>query len=388
MLSHVVRRAVQVTAEQLAKLQVLEKQAEAFDKLHYEMPFWGFVILGVTGFAFLILASAIEYTIRLLIFNLAIIESPKSTASQRYTLLLDDDAPDAPLEKKKKEEEFVDIEVDTVETSDKPMTGSIRKTISHLTSIGGFRARWRGIRAFALYSILMTLINSVFTGFPLFGPLGSPIVGSLVAGMATARLHCAWTHKTITMPSNKKLYERFVTRKQHLQLLAPNAIKILAVEITCLATVLISIYSFNQISDMMRIENPNKLLGAVLAFAPLATLVTGFLFAVLPSYVVLVRVEASMLPEEEETIVPMDRTFGGLLMAASDKLTIRSAWKSFNGTGRVVKLYLKFFLISIALSVFVSHVLFVELWAIMGDKLVVLLTSLRAGLEIQATVGY
>jgi hypothetical protein len=349
------------------------------------MPWWGWAIVGLTTLGFILLSASIEYTIRLLVVNLAIIESPKSTASQHYTLLAEDEGLDAPLDKK--QVELVDVDMETTQTSDKPMTGNIRKTVRHITTIGGFRARWRGIRIFALYQVLMAMITAAITSTSLFGPIGSPLVGSLVAALVTSSLHCAWTHKTITMPSNKKLTQRLATRKQVMQLLAPTTIKTIAVEVTYLATVLVVTYSFHQINDMARTDEPNRLLGVMLSFAPLATVIAGFVLLVLPSYVILIRVEASLLPEEEETIVPMDRSFGGLLTSASDKLSILGAWKSFNGTGRVVKLYLKFFLISIALSLFFGHLLFFEIWAIMGDKLVVLLMSLRAVAEIQATVG-
>ena len=81
----------------------------------------------------------------------------------------------------------------------------------------------------------------------------------------------------------------------------------------------------------------------------LVLVLCGFLVAVFvffPANVILARVAASVLPEEEATILPFDRTFGGRV-ASGERLKMFDAWKSFTweAIGRVVKIYVKVFLL-------------------------------------------
>lgn len=68
-----------------------------------------------------------------------------------------------------------------------------------------------------------------------------------------------------------------------------------------------------------------------------ATVLALDISARLPAQIILNRVQASLLPEEEEAIVPFDRSFGsagsnglqpGLLAAPRGPLTLREAWHS------------------------------------------------------------
>ena len=69
-------------------------------------------------------------------------------------------------------------------------------------------------------------------------------------------------------------------------------------------------------------------------------------FVLFPTNVILVRVAASVLPEEEATILPFDRTFGGRV-APGERLKMLDAWKSFTWEAikRVIKIYVKAFLL-------------------------------------------
>jgi hypothetical protein len=376
MLSHIVRRGVQAAAEHLTQADVLEQEANAFAELNYKMPCLGKVALGATFVGFVLLAVSIEYTIRLLIVNLAIAESPSFDVVTTYTPFTDD--PDAPLEKK----EIELVESHTV--AHKPVTASIRKTIKHITSVGGFTARWRGIGQFFIYTLCFGFINGLFSAFPIFGFRLSKIVGPVIGSMVAARFHCAWTHKTLSMPNNKRLCGTMVSRAEWKQLLVPSALKVLATELTCSLTVLISIFSVNQINNIAH-TNGSRALATGLAIAPLAVMILGWMFLILPAYVVLIRKEASLLPADTQTIVTMDSTFGGRRNETTGVLSMKDAWKSFNGWGRVIKLYVKFFMITIVLAIVFVHIIGLELWAIMGDKLPVLMMSAKARME---TMGH
>ena len=106
--------------------------------------------------------------------------------------------------------------------------------------------------------------------------------------------------------------------------------------------------------------------------------ISGLLMAVLivfPASVSLTRVQASMLPEENESIVPFDRTFGGKvkpeILGGSGAVGMLDAWKSFGWAARVrlVKLYAKIGLIQCAATVVFMMMIIGELRLMMGDEL-------------------
>lgn len=105
---------------------------------------------------------------------------------------------------------------------------------------------------------------------------------------------------------------------------------------------------------------------------------SGLLMAVLivfPASVSLTRVQASMLPEENESIVPFDRTFGGKvkpeILGGSGAVSMLDAWKTFGWAARIrlVKLYAKIGMIQVATTVLFVMMVVGELRLIMGDEL-------------------
>ena len=96
---------------------------------------------------------------------------------------------------------------------------------------------------------------------------------------------------------------------------------------------------------------------------------------IIPADVTLKRVQASMLPEADEAIVPFDRTFGGKvvpeILGGSGAVGMFDAWKTFDRSARIrlVKLYAKIFLVQFATTILFLMVIFGELRVIMGDDL-------------------
>lgn len=100
-----------------------------------------------------------------------------------------------------------------------------------------------------------------------------------------------------------------------------------------------------------------------------------FVLVVIPADVTLKRVQASMLPEENESIVPFDRTFAGKvkpeILGGSGAVSMLDAWKSFDRSARIrlMKLYLKVFLVSIFTTIMFAMVFIGEVRFIVGgDK--------------------
>jgi uncharacterized membrane protein (DUF485 family) len=100
-------------------------------------------------------------------------------------------------------------------------------------------------------------------------------------------------------------------------------------------------------------------------------IVLSFL-TVIPANVTLTRVQASLLSDNEETIVPFDRSFGGKvipeIVGGSGVIGLVDAWKTFdfNARVRLVKAYVKVFALQMALTMFFIGVVVAQLFIIIG----------------------
>jgi hypothetical protein len=113
----------------------------------------------------------------------------------------------------------------------------------------------------------------------------------------------------------------------------------------------------------------------VRCIAVLAISMACTLFLCMPAVVTQIRVEASLLPEDQDVIVPFDRTFGGKVvpkvLGGTGCVSFMDAWRSFNWEARrrLIKLYSKGFMCIAALAFVLVHVLAFEVFAIMGPEL-------------------
>ena len=264
----------------------------------------------------------------------------------------------------------------------KPITSSIRGTVKHLVAHAGKWARFRGFKIHALYSLAFSLAIQFFSGFftsLFFGGLpGQAIIVSGLAGAAVANLHAAWTHKVVSMPSEATFWQR-VPSKSSWKALAPAAaisaaMPYISLYLTAGVAILLGLHKVNP-------ENLDQYTSrqlACLAVRGLATVVFAIftsLFLCIPATVTQVRIEASLLPEEQDSIVPFDRTFGGKvvgqLLGGTGRIGFLDAWRSFNWEARrrLIKLYVKIGAI-MAFAIFVVvHVLAFEVFGVMGPAL-------------------
>lgn len=104
----------------------------------------------------------------------------------------------------------------------------------------------------------------------------------------------------------------------------------------------------------------------------LSGIVTG-IFVLLPTNVTLKRVQASLLPEEYDTIIPFDRTFGGKVepevVGGKGVVSMLDAWKTFGWAARLrlIALYAKIFAIQVATCIFFVLLAVFEVRMINGD---------------------
>ena len=98
------------------------------------------------------------------------------------------------------------------------------------------------------------------------------------------------------------------------------------------------------------------------------------LLVLVPAKVMLVRVQASLLPDDQESIVPFDRSFGGKvipeIVGGSGVIGVLDAWKTFgwNSRLRLIKAYAKVFAMQCALSLFFFAVIVAQIYIIVGKS--------------------
>ena len=301
------------------------------------------------------------------------IESPTATA---FTIDSTDEI-DAPLLDQKPEEAKA-IEADLFLVKQKPITSTMRSAVKHLKARGGRLARFRGFHVALIYHIALSVGTNFMTslfGSP-FGSLTRPLA-FIVMSIVLARLHMTWTHIVISDPSEKSWYRRIHSGAAVRNVMVPTAVSAIAQLSLCLPAFMLSMSS-----DMWQRPNDygfEKDYAQKFALFQVAAAAIGFIviiiLVVIPADVTLKRVQASMLPEEDEAIVPFDRTFGGKVvpqvLGGSGAVSMFDAWKTFDRSARVrlLKLYAKIFLIQAVTTILFIIVVVGELRVIMGDDL-------------------
>lgn len=265
---------------------------------------------------------------------------------------------------------------DVLLVRNKPITASIRQTILHLRAHAGFLSRFRGMSMYLVWSFVSAILISIFSGAS--GVRIYIALAAIVSQTLLATLHMAWIHIVISEPSEKKWYQRIPSYRTWPKIAPATALWATTNQIVSILPMLVT-GSFGSLKHMNNPEyEPGKKdLYAVGAQAFLGMFLTLALFLLLqiPASVTLVRVAASMLPEEDETIVPFDRTFGGkttpAIIGGQGKIGLVEAWRSFSWASRtrLVRLMIKVALISIACWALFTLVLVAEAHLLFGDSL-------------------
>jgi hypothetical protein len=263
----------------------------------------------------------------------------------------------------------------------KPITSSIRGTIRHLVAHAGRFARFRGFKIHMLHSISFGIVSTFFSAALPRVP-GQTIVVAAISGAAVANIHAAWTHKVVSLPTNKSFCQRLPGKADWKVLALPAAIEAampyVSVYLTCGVAMLMGLHKLDQ-------ENVSAYSGVQIACLVLRLVIT-FVFAItctlflcLPAVVTLVRIESSLLPEDEDTIVPFDRSFGGKATSAG-KIGFLDAWRSFNWEARrrLIKLFAKVFFILTGVMFVLMHVLVAEAFIVLGPQLGEVLSAAKA----------
>ncbi|TRX93683.1 hypothetical protein FHL15_005359 [Xylaria flabelliformis] len=311
----------------------------------YQMPGWAWAVFAANAIVFVPLFLIVSYTFQHVYPTLAIVEDPSPPAYDPVSLnedgqsIAEDGFPTA----------------DAAAISETPaVTSSLRSTHRAVYAIAGWRSLFRGYAAYLFLSIVMGIIASILVAVGVPSLIAAPLVA-----LSVAQPYAAWTHIVISAPSSKYFWQRLPPFKRAFQATAvPILLYVFASELATYLpaglAVLLNMSRWNpkEPNTLPQYNKDDAWKGILVLLAGLAVQV----FLVIPTQVVLTRVQASFLPEDNDTIVPFDRSFGGKVVPAivggKGYINMIDAWKSFSRASwvRLVKLYVKIFLIVVALT--------------------------------------
>ncbi|GAM89795.1 hypothetical protein ANO11243_078340 [Dothideomycetidae sp. 11243] len=362
--NHLVRRGATYSDTPNAYIQTLGDHAAPPEKSPFgDLSSGQIACLLATLTVFFLIYCSISYRIGEVVGSLVMIESPSTVVVTEYQppKYRDNDAyapSNAPVD-----EEIIAIK-------EKPLTSSITLTTRHLIRLGGWTAPWRGLNAYIVYSILQgivfTLLSGVFGVIPVIGRF-SMFLASVVSTVMLVRLHMTWTHIVISEPSPLRWYRRIPRGRSYFKALAtPAAIFAVAQHLTFALPAMVH-GSFGPLptfkdEPVPQSQTQNEVLRLL---ATLATVLFVGIALLIPAAVTLTRVEASLLPDDAETVVAFDRTLGGAAanLVGFGKINFRAlydaAWRSYDKSSRIrlIKFYAKFIAILILIEIMFTAIM-------------------------------
>jgi len=240
------------------------------------------------------------------------------------------------------------------------------------------------------------LVYTVFTGalvhFVTLAVSRRPagrMAAHFLAELVLARFEMTWVHIVISEPSTLPWYKRIPQGwKPFKNILPAAALKSAATQIVMILPAAYACNSklsrFHQTPDTPM--SPSDARAIVIdAFITMTMYLVLVVLIEIPATVTFVRVAASMLPEQDESIVPFDRTFNGKvtpeIVGGAGKFGILEAWRSFDRSSRIrlLKLLGKVVAIQIALMTLSALVVVGELKMFMGKDFEKVIDAARAG---------
>jgi hypothetical protein len=258
----------------------------------------------------------------------------------------------------------------------KPITSSIRGSLKHLKALPGRFTRVRGFGIHLLHALVFSLASGTIAMMLPLPFFFSRIVGAALGGAVCAPLHAAWTNKVISTPTSMPLMQRIPGSSAYKVLALPAAVS--------MSMPYVSVYIAKGVICLLGLHHAtpaaiSNYTGAEIAFFVLRWVVVAIvaiscgLFLCLPAVVTKVRIEACLLSEDQDAVVPFDRTFEGKVvpqvLGGSGAIGFVDAWKSFDWEARrrLLKHYVKQFFIEMGMLIVVAHVMVAVVFAVMGS---------------------
>ncbi|KUI54784.1 hypothetical protein VP1G_02233 [Cytospora mali] len=308
-----------------------------------QLPGWAWLVFFADFLVFFPVFVFIGYALSHVYPTLAMIEDPEPPAYEPVDLAertSDTATPTAHRPIK------VDLEPTLV-------TSSLRQINRLLLTTAGWTANFRGLACALVLSAATGACGLIFSGIP-FVPRA---VGVLLAALVTVQLSTAWTHIVISAPSELRFYQRLPPfRKTFEATCVPIAAYWAATQlVTFLPYVLSIALGFNHWDVRNPTQVPEYHGDAIWKFFLIVVVaVAAMLFLVIPAQAVLVRVQASLLPPDEATIIAFDRSFGGKVeppvVGGKGYVNFKDAWMTFSRESwiRLYKLMGKILMVTMA----------------------------------------
>jgi hypothetical protein len=270
---------------------------------------------------------------------------------------------------------------DSAPNSSGVVTSGIRKTLGHLRAEAGRLSLFRGFGYYILYSLAEGLLSGLIIGLlhnVIFD--AADLLTPILIAIILWTLNNAWLHKVISKPNNKNFIDRIKDQKGRSSVLKAVTLWAFCRSISQYIPMLLArIFLFSKLTmdeDKLRFKegaSQKEFMLEALGIYILGEVLR--LLIVAPATIVLVRVQASVLPENDQTIVPCDRTFGGSVvpkdMGGDGILSLLNAWKTFERSAliRLLKTYLKYAVLHILLlSITVAMAIVFMIKFKKGDK--------------------
>ncbi|KAG6016477.1 hypothetical protein E4U54_001401 [Claviceps lovelessii] len=237
------------------------------------------------------------------------------------------------------------------------VTSSFRAINRLLMASGGLHANFRGFACFLVQALLTSMAVGLFT--TLLGGFFYPLA-TLLASLALVQFSAAWVHIVISEQSPLCFWSRLPPFRRTLNATWQAVIIYWAANETTrgipIAVALILGLDWPRSSGLNSYPMDMDALDAAFITKSLVVLlitVACSVFVIIPAYVVLIRVQASLLPVEQSTIIPFDRSFEGSVepevVGGKGYATVKDAWVTFRKSSwrRLLTLYVKLFALSI-----------------------------------------
>lgn len=302
------------------------------------------------------------------------VETPMVTAFKLDTPETDNIEPSVSSDDPKKP-----LETELLLIKSKPITAKIRTTMKHLRTKAGLWSRFRGLHIYMIYHFLFSVFYTCLQS--LFGLVYIPrAVAAITTHVIMSQWGLMWTQVVISTPSTQPWYKRIPTLATTKLVLVPTLIFAGAEQLLIFVSrdllKFFDLHRYVRNPELINNLSPNSQRKALAQISTIGLIsaISGFL-VLFPAYVALTRVYASALPEQDECIVPFDRTFGGRVQPRSEGgdgiISMLEAWRTFDWAARfrLIKLYAKIFAIEFATSLFFGGLILAQLIHILGPNL-------------------
>jgi hypothetical protein len=250
----------------------------------------------------------------------------------------------------------------------KPVTSSLRATRRLLFSISGLRSHLHGIICAFFIAVSKSTLALIISRVP-FVPF---FVGTLLASLTLASLSAVWVHIVITPPTSRSFWSRRPPlRKAFEATCFPIFFQWIAVTAASYIPMLLAAaFDLHIFKGVPSYDSSTGWKSVVITVVELIIQFT----LVVPTQVALVRVQASLLPPDEDTIIPFDRSFQGKVEPAvvdgKGFVTVRDALATFPRASwiRLYILYVKVFAITILSYMLMAAIVIPELFLLISKN--------------------